>query len=505
MDDYNRKSRKWIIVVSIFILAFLCIGLCIEALYSLPDGDDFKFFYMMKQGIETGKSAFFSALDVSIELYQNWSGDYLSTFLLAFFDPFRRNGLFGVSFMCFLGTVFFVGSLEFFWITLGKKVGKFQDKALPVFLLIITGGWLDSCTPKENFYWYTCVYSYTLGLGIVILEIAFLLRNENGKKTSGWLEIVWSVIAFFGGVLSAGLSIPTLAISVGFFLYFFCFECQRNWKVILSWGAGIFVSAIIVLSAPGNHVRNAYGMVEEMPLVQQFPEAIWNSTKCLARIGVKQILASPFFWIMIVFLICARVFWSKDWKRPSLSTLLKKIIFGCMLIYSGVLPVCFGYHTSFLSPRTESMAVAIIWIVIFDWIITGLRFLPIGESLKISKYVSTGVLIIAGAMALLCLVATNNAGRLAYQELISGKPQLQWDNWNHLYQSVETSTDPIVTVSFDNDYITDLMVRHDEVLHDGEWEISYGYMDYCGKDQVVVNWYGDDMVHTLNGFKRKSE
>ena len=33
----------------------------------------------------------------------------------------------------------------------------------------------------------------------------------------------------------------------------------------------------------------------------------------------------------------------------------------------------------------------------------------------------------------------------------------------------------------------------------------WDHVDYCGKDQIIVKWNGDDEVHTLNGFKRKIE
>lgn len=495
------RERNATLLLMFFLLA-MCCGICFEALYALPDGDDFGYFYLMKRGIQEGKSFLRSALDVVSLYYNKWSGDFVSLFLINFISPFYRFGLLGHSLFCFLGAcTLFVAIFFFFKIMINSTIQVSSAIWGTFIALLVVAGWLDTFTPKEILYWYTCVYSYCVGLisKLIISSILISTYKKNKKRNT----VVLSLLLFGLCILSSAVGTQNLCISIGMFLFFALLGVlDEKWKII-SFGSGTVLSAIIVLSAPGNYVRANSGHGTTDSITIRLITAAFDSTKSIARMGLKKILRSPFFWIVlciIIFLRLASIVLSRN--ELNSKQILKRVVASCVLMYSSVFPVCYGYQLSFLSPRTECVAGFILWGLAFYWMVYLSQLIP---SLRIDSKKRAIMLhsIVTGAVLLspFFYFIGGNAGILAYRELASGKPQLQWKNWEQIYSEVEASNENKVTVNINNEYITGLMTRHDEVEWDGVNVISRSYMAYCGKDEVVVNWHTDDGVYTLYGYK----
>ena len=457
----------------------------------------------MKRGLEDGNNPFQSAARIVNIYYENWSGDYVSVFLVPFLNPFYLFGLRGVSVYCLIGVVLFFVTVFFFMRSLRISMTKQPYSIGGVLLFLIPiAGWLDTFTPKEIFYWYTCVLSYCLGLIFLLIISVFILKSKEDayKKKE---RIISFVCLFVLGLFSAGISIQNMTISIGAFLFFVMAGRLRDKWLRISLGSGILISTVVVLLAPGNHARGTGGTAVDESAFQRLLTTFANSTKCIARIGWKQILTSPFFWIFVIAVVlirlCACVF--KEYELTG-KALAKRLIGSAILVYSAVIPVCYGYRTSFLSPRTECVAGFVIWILLVYWVVLLSQIIPqISVSDRKKKVLMKSTFAGVGILFAIFFLYGDNAGMLAYRELASGKPQLQWENWNTIYTEVEGSKEQIVTVEIGNEYIDGLMTRHDEVEWNGENVISRSYMAYCEKEEVVVNWHTDDGVYTLYGYK----
>ncbi len=499
-----HKTKRWkaSVLFGAILFVIICLGLCVEAFYSLPDGDDFGFFYLMKRGILDGNGPIQSALHVSELFYENWSGDYGSVFLISFLNPFYRGGLYAYSFCCFLGVcTFFLALFLFLKSFKGVILSDGNMMVGILFGAFIVAGWLDAFTPKEIFYWYTCVYSYCIGLTIKLMTCSFLLFNHKRNSTNN--KIVSCVFLFVCGIVSSAVGTQNLTINIGLFVFFILIGVLKEKCHIVSLGGGIMISAVIVLLAPGNHTRAMGDVHVTGAFISRLLTAFGDSTRCIIRMGVKNILTSPFFWLSLSLIVVLRLFTNYVKNRElTFKMVIMKLLASCVLIYSAVFPVSYGYQVSFMSPRTECVAGLIVWILTIYWMVCLLQIIPqlhLNDS-KRRTVMNSALAGLAGGFFLFFLFG-KNAGILAYRELFSGKPQLQWNNWNQIYTEVEESDEKIVAVDLDNEYISGLMTRHDEVEWNGENVISRSYMAYCGKEEVMVNWHTGDDVYTLYGYK----
>lgn len=499
---HKTKNWKATVIFSAILFLIICLGLCVEAFYSLPDGDDFGFFYLMKRGIMDGNGPIQAALHVVDLFYNNWSGDYGSVFIISFVNPFYRAGLYGYSFCCFLGVCAFFLSLFIFLKSYRDVIISDSNMVVEIlFGALFIAGWLDAFTPKEIFYWYTCVYSYCIGLTIKLMICSFLLINYRRKSMTNM--IASCLFLFICGIVSSAVGTQNLTISIGLYIFFIIIGVLRAKWYIASLGGGIMVSAVIVLLAPGNHARAMGEAQVTRSVISRMLIAFGDSTRCIARMGIKNILASPFFWLSLVLIVVLRLFTNSLKKKElTFKMLIKRFLASCILIYSAIYPVCYGYQVSFLSPRTECVAGFIAWVLAIYWMVRISQIIPqLHISYSKGRVALNSALAGWGGLFFAFFIFGKNAGILAYRELFSGKPQMQWENWNQIYTEVEESNEKIVTIDLDNEYINGLMTRHDEVEWNGENVISRSYMAYCEKEEVVVNWHTGDDVYTLYGYK----
>lgn len=485
----NIKIQR--IIITIIFASVIC-GLVFEAIYALPYQDDFDYFLSMKKELSIDGNPFVAASRIVKRYYLSWSGDFVSVFLLSVLNPFNIGGIKAVSALIFLSVIFFVISIVVFSISMAKKVGNGDRYSIGFFFAtLLMLGWLSTTVPDELLYWYTCSYSYCLGVSFLFLLVALVIENRH--------IVIMCVCSFF----AIGMSIQTAVIGIGLLAVFWLLDLFDNKKKGVVITIFMLISATIVLAAPGNRARD-YSTGATDSVAEQFLQGIANTTRCIARIGLRRILCSPSFWSIVVAVVLISLFTNviKEHKYR-LSEIVRCIIASIVVIYSAVFPVCFGYRLSFMSPRTESIALAVIWVVLICWIFAiaqCIKSLLRCFSTK-EKHDRIYALALIGLLFFAFLVS-DNAGVRAYKELFSGDARIQWENWNDIYSEVKSSSNQDVMVNINNRYITDLMVKHDMVEYEEGERISNRYMELCGKDELEVNWYAEDgSVYTLCGIR----
>lgn len=494
----NDNKKVYVLIGNIVFIAFF-LGLFIEARYTLPDGDDFGYFYLMKRASEYGHNTLVSAFKVAKIFYEEWGGGFVSVFLICFFDPFSKGGLEGFSFSCSLLLGIFFVVFCVFSRDLLRRV--FVDRNLiieTIAMLIIFGGWIDMSDPMEIFYWYTCEISYLLSLILIMLFVVLCINYDSHKDASTLLFLLVFIISFLSGAI--GNQGPFIMVGVALFIYTCGVVKER--RIWIAFFTGFVPSIVAMISAPGNFKRNASNMMVDDTLISQLLLGVVNSTLCIARLMIKRVFMSPFFWLFVVLIIGLRLFGVSFVSiKHNTKSYIERMIASLILVYSAVYPVCFAYRLRFMSPRTESVAIFFIWLLVVYWVvdlsryIRGLDLRGIRSKKHIYYFVS-----ILSLCLLFSFLLTDNAGMRAYKELISGKPKTQWENWKQIYTEVQTSKDQTVEVLIDNEYISDLMTKHDVVEWNGESVISRSYMAYCGKELIKVVFTGLDETYILYGF-----
>lgn len=494
----------------VFIFATMVGGLIAEARYSLPYNDDFNFIATMNRSVNNGDLPIIAAINTARFYFENEYGGVVSVFLISFFDKFRLGDVSGTGVASTIGVLCFFCALLFLFRVMGLKIFNMNNAMTYEIFFVMIAGWLDTSTPEELFYWYCCIYEYLWGVTLIMIILALLILNNYNSKAkcrgSYITKLNFAIIVTLS-VLVSGMSgqISMVITGLFFFLCIIGYISEVKTRIIL--GVSIIFPTIITNLCPGNVGRMDANASVNISFFERLIYGVYYFLRCIARIAIKDLFTSWFFWILIAIMVLYRLF-TNDGMVASIRGGLVRFFAAFILIGTTVYPVLVGYQISFLSPRTKSVAMIVIWLLLIYLLFYISHFIkPIDFNGRNRNISFSGVIpTIIICLALVLYFTGDNYGLLAYTELLSGKPQQQWSDWEYIYETVNKSDESEVVININHDCMFDLMVKHDAVLIDyndpnSGYRLANSYMDICGKDRIDINFSSDDGIYTLSGKK----
>ncbi|MET4277494.1 MULTISPECIES: DUF6056 family protein [unclassified Bradyrhizobium] len=285
------QLAAWTIVVVVagaFILKLLSL-----ALYSIPESDDFCFFYTNNQyGIVETVSVFYhSAIGRITPLLLMQLPAVLRT--LTGIDLFICYVLIMVAFM-----VTFVVSMIFLARRIQPDTNILQQIALGLAFAAVLGS--EAPSLQQMFYWLPGVACYTVAAAIVLLMFAELINaTENGVN----LSRASTAMMAFGGLVAAMCNEFTAAWLIGMIscslLARWLFTQRLQVAAHLWIGLAILTGLAVVVSAPGNSVR-----MSQFPMAGDFSNSL-KEAFLFGLIGLGRLFREPATgtWLLFVVLV----------------------------------------------------------------------------------------------------------------------------------------------------------------------------------------------------------
>lgn len=252
MELFKRRKFSLHTVFKVVIYGMV-LGICIPSFLAVSMAvfrtDDFANYNTLVNA--DGENYFIKCIHETIRFYKSWQGTYISSFLIALFNPLRtyNYNLLHV----ILGVILFlaIGGLVFLVKAIIECYGGKKEYILYILGLILLP-FFSYREYQEVYLWYTGSMAYLLPMAFLLFGVAFLLY---GCKTGKRIYYVLSGFFMFfmgGGVLEV--------VGVGTFIllwltiveYIRKDKVNRNFLIIF---CTTLAGALINACAPGNFVR----------------------------------------------------------------------------------------------------------------------------------------------------------------------------------------------------------------------------------------------------------
>lgn len=236
----NKKSFWWLM------FAALLFPFVILAMYNHPSADDYCYV------VDAAIRGFWQSQWTT---YQNWSGRYISTFLLVS-SPLAIGSFLGYQMISFLLLLLIVVSCLFFVkVLLNKKSFDFSVVAVSFCMVLLYLFKMPSVT--EGFYWLAGAITYQLPNIATLTVVTLLLTMRRTEKYYKWKlsAAVFLSIMICGGNETSMLEFVYILVALMAFEYTTTRSIPKHYYLLLIVS---LVAASIILLAPGNAVRAAH-------------------------------------------------------------------------------------------------------------------------------------------------------------------------------------------------------------------------------------------------------
>lgn len=474
----RKKSEITLTIILAAVGIMFCLPFLLEGFYALPDGDDFHYMYMTQNYLDQGMNYWQAAIRVTKDCYFNWQGIYTANLIENYLSPFLRGGQWAYSMTCVFLVFSYCAVMYLFTMLICKYILKLKSICAYIFhwdvLMLLS---LNLANPASNFYWFSsacgCLVPLIFGiLGICVLLVGF---EKNCKRHFVFAGVL--------GMLACGGTLQIACIVCWSYLLFVAAAWLKKKKYIgyLSCFVCAVIATLLNVLAPGNYVRKAEQINADMDLFK----AILDMGIAIAR-ALYYIVTTPVFWLALILLI---LFWTyapvEKYYRSISNLWIGFLLIGgiggaCALVF----PVVFGYGTWYMHDRQLSifMTCFSIFLEIFMAIVIQ-RFLD-----KVLKFRKVSCVVCAFLAIVMIVLPTENYVLRAYRELCSGRPQLSYENWNYIYQTVKESDEDVVYINIDNEFVDDLLVFNTYAHYHGKIFLSPSYITYTGKEDIIIEW-----------------
>ena len=327
------KNKKWILLYGILFFPFV-----LTILFSVPSADDFS----IANRVLEFSNTFSGAYHHTVEFYNDWAGDFVTTFIQLLFNPLLYFPIdsFGVGIiLVFSFTVFAIVMTIYFRMLMKYVVGITSSdmKWLVIFLFFII--FLNSGFYQEIFYWYDgCAYLWGYIFTIInqILIIIFFRENKGG--------IFGSVLCIIGFLACVGYQQAVFA-GVVYLVEFFNHDKKISDKIAKIIPLMFMIAGgCISVFAPGNFSRHdaidSSGIYVKAAIIASFQ----NTISCTLAL-----ITSPLFIAVIVILFIIGFSYIKgDVINPLILCGMQ-----IMSVFGVAFPVALGYSNGYLPNRME--------------------------------------------------------------------------------------------------------------------------------------------------------
>ncbi len=236
----NKKSFWW------GMLAALLLPFIILVIYNHPSADDYCYV------VDAAIRGFWLSQWTT---YQNWSGRYISTFLLVS-NPLAIGSFLGykmISFVLLLLTV--ISSSFFVKALLNKKTFDLSVVAVSFSMVLLYLFKMPSLT--EGFYWLAGAITYQLPNIATLTTVALLLTMRRAEKYYKWkvAAAVFLCVMICGGNETSMLEFVYILVALMAFEYASTRSIPKHYYLLLIVS---LVAASAILLAPGNAIRAAH-------------------------------------------------------------------------------------------------------------------------------------------------------------------------------------------------------------------------------------------------------
>lgn len=471
----DSKNNTIFTIIFMVLLAIAILPVFIYGLYSIPEGDDFNYFWHLVEERDKGNGYLKSAYNVMLFFYKNWSGAYSFNFLTAFLCPYVRWGLVGFSITCFLCGLLLIFSISVFISTLFKKF-FLRNEYLLFAIVSIIFLWVFMFDLSEILYWFATICAYSIPLSLMLLGYSILINADNN------FVMFISCLFLFTAV---GGNLQIVGIVVGIYICLVMYhKLSKKKSFVIT--VPILIGILINVLASGNYTRAKYIHPEGMSIFYCLTSMI-TMIKCIIRL-FGRIAISPLQWVLLI----TAVIVGRNIKEPRnilFIHILKMFLIGMVILGGSIFPAILGVAS--LSPRHLAIAGLIAVCFSFLMIVVLYGFLK--------KFLNRKII----GCFVLCLIIINivlySSGRTkwyvsnnmisrAYKDIYTGKLKDNYDQWKYIFNCIEESSEESVDVVVHGKYQKQVMVHVPIAYFMETWMVSPNFVKYTGKKKVSIIW-----------------
>jgi hypothetical protein len=273
-----KKTRQTYLFI--FLLFLGIFPYCYLSFFTQPISDDFAFASLFRT------QEYFNLLKGT---YLNWNGRYASN-IFVYLNPISFGSFAGYKWVPFTTIFFFIIAIFLFIQQLFFNLSK--AKQLIMSLLIGLLFLHNMPIISEGIYWFTGAATYQLGIIVVLLYLALLIKIIR-KKKKGPFIVFLSFLLFLGCGFNEVLTVLTVFVMAVLTFIYHNKNLDGKKIITLQFILAFFFSSIIIFS-PGNEFRG------------ETYQSAHNFTHSLSY-SILQTGRFSFTWIASIPLICASI------------------------------------------------------------------------------------------------------------------------------------------------------------------------------------------------------
>lgn len=462
------------------VLAVGCILFCIGTYvcagqYVQPSADDFGISFNTKQNLEEGVGYLASAIEYTIQTYQEWQGSYSAVFILYATAIMVRYGIDGLKIFSVIIILCFYTSIIY---TTRTVIRHCTNKEIHYNTLIISAILVFTISnvqmPTEIFYWYNVICIYTIPLICCMLGSAFLIRYWDVQKN------YYLILSCLCGIVTGGGSLQCAAIICYIYMIIalYCLYQKKacKSKIVIAFFCAFFASVINVI-APGNYARYDTVDGKSLHLLSAIKYAGTNAVKECGRIATTPYL------ILILFLGFIVGYHMKIYLKISIKdiVIIGGICFGSLIISN--FPVALGYSSDYMEARGYN----VLGMLIVIGILIIMILLGVYGATYEWKYMNSVAIVGMVLLVGLTLDRSSMPVAICAKNIQDGTLKKFDKMWDDVFAQIENS-DEIDLVIKTKHFPNTMVLKDPDFSTDASYWVNKGVAQYYGKDTIALQY-----------------